>query len=109
MPIYEYQCNQCGHALEKLQKLSEPNLVDCPACDEPALQKMVSAPRFRLKGTGWYETDFKNKDKPQAESASTSSQAAQKPATPSSSPTPDKDSNAKQSASTGKKTTETAS
>jgi len=62
MPIYEYRCAACGHELEKLQKISDPPLVDCPACGKPALQKLVSAAGFRLKGGGWYETDFK-KDK----------------------------------------------
>lgn len=59
MPIYEYRCTGCGHLLDALQKLSEAPLLRCPACDEDALQRMVSAPRFRLKGGGWYETDFK--------------------------------------------------
>lgn len=59
MPIYEYRCAECRHELEKLQKISDPPLVDCPACGKPALQKLVSAAGFRLKGSGWYETDFK--------------------------------------------------
>ncbi len=62
MPIYEYRCAECGHQLEKLQKISDAALLDCPACGKPALQKLVSAAGFRLKGGGWYETDFK-KDK----------------------------------------------
>ncbi len=61
MPIYEYRCAACGHELEKLQKLSDEPLKVCPACGEPALEKKVSAAGFRLKGGGWYETDFKNK------------------------------------------------
>ncbi|WP_395377272.1 FmdB family zinc ribbon protein [Marinicella sp. W31] len=61
MPIYEYQCLACGHELEKLQKISDTPLVDCPDCQEPELKKKISAAGFRLKGTGWYETDFKNK------------------------------------------------
>ena len=60
MPIYEYQCSACGHQLERLQKISDPPLTDCPACGKPALQKLVSAAGFRLKGGGWYETDFKS-------------------------------------------------
>ena len=60
MPIYEYQCGACGHRLEKLQKVAAPQLRDCPACDKPALSKLVSAAAFRLKGSGWYETDFKH-------------------------------------------------
>jgi putative FmdB family regulatory protein len=66
MPIYEYQCASCGHELEALQRLSDPLLSDCPECGESALKKKVSAAGFRLKGTGWYATDFKNKDEPKA-------------------------------------------
>ncbi|MCP4333547.1 MAG: zinc ribbon domain-containing protein [Gammaproteobacteria bacterium] len=62
MPIYEYVCEQCGHALEALQKISETPLRDCPACDKDALKKKISAPGFRLSGSGWYETDFKSKN-----------------------------------------------
>lgn len=62
MPIYEYACSTCDHRLDALQKMSDEPLVDCPSCGEPGLQRMLSAPRFRLKGQGWYETDFK-KDK----------------------------------------------
>jgi putative FmdB family regulatory protein len=61
MPIYEYQCTECGHELEKLQKISDPALTECPACGRATLQKRVSAAGFRLKGSGWYETDFKAK------------------------------------------------
>ena len=60
MPIYEYQCRVCGHRLEKLQKISDQPLTDCPACGEPGLRKLVSPVAFRLKGGGWYETDFKD-------------------------------------------------
>jgi putative FmdB family regulatory protein len=60
MPIYEYRCAECGHEMEKLQKISDTPLVECPACGKPALQKLVSAAGFRLKGGGWYETDFKS-------------------------------------------------
>ena len=59
MPIYEYGCKSCGHTLDALQKMSDDPLVDCPACGAPALKRLISAPRFRLKGEGWYETDFK--------------------------------------------------
>lgn len=59
MPIYEYRCQSCGHELEKLQKLSDPPLADCPDCRKPELKKQISAAGFRLKGSGWYETDFK--------------------------------------------------
>jgi putative FmdB family regulatory protein len=59
MPIYEYACKKCDHSLDALQKIADAPLVDCPACGEPALKRLLSAPRFRLKGKGWYETDFK--------------------------------------------------
>ena len=60
MPIYEYQCAACGHLHEALQKISDAALTDCPACGKAALRKKVSAVAFRLKGSGWYETDFKS-------------------------------------------------
>jgi putative FmdB family regulatory protein len=63
MPIYEYQCAACGHIFDSLQKVSEAPLTKCPDCGEEALKKLVSAPAFRLKGSGWYETDFKTGDK----------------------------------------------
>lgn len=59
MPIYGYACTNCDHTLDALQKIAEGPLVDCPSCGEPALKRQLSAPRFRLKGQGWYETDFK--------------------------------------------------
>jgi len=63
MPIYEYKCTECDHTLEKLQKLSDDPLKDCPACSKPGLEKLISAAGFRLKGGGWYETDFKSGSK----------------------------------------------
>lgn len=59
MPIYEYQCSKCDHRLEALQKISDAPLTECPRCHEQSLQKLISAASFRLKGGGWYETDFK--------------------------------------------------
>jgi len=59
MPIYEYRCESCGHEKEAIQKISDEPLTDCPACNKPSLKKKVSAPGFRLSGSGWYETDFK--------------------------------------------------
>jgi len=59
MPFYEYQCAACGHHHEELQKVSDRPLRKCPRCGRPALKRLVSAPVFRLKGGGWYETDFK--------------------------------------------------
>lgn len=63
MPIYEYQCQSCHKQLEVLQKISDAPLLECPQCGEPALKKKVSAAAFRLKGGGWYETDFKTGNK----------------------------------------------
>ena len=62
MPIYEYACESCGHQFDALQKMSDDPLRECPDCGEKSLKKLLSAPNFRLKGGGWYETDFK-KDK----------------------------------------------
>jgi len=59
MPIYGYACKNCSHTLDALQKMNDDVLVDCPECGEPSLKRQLSAPRFRLKGKGWYETDFK--------------------------------------------------
>jgi putative FmdB family regulatory protein len=78
MPIYEYLCVGCGHQLDALQKLSDSPLVDCPACAAPQLKRQMSAPSFRLKGAGWYETDFKN-DK-RRNLAESDSKAEDKPA-----------------------------
>ncbi|WP_348675215.1 zinc ribbon domain-containing protein [uncultured Abyssibacter sp.] len=63
MPIYEYVCRECGHELEALQRLSDVPLTECPSCHAATLQKKVSAAGFRLKGGGWYETDFKSSGK----------------------------------------------
>ncbi len=78
MPIYGYLCGDCGHELEALQKISEAPLRDCPSCNQPALSKQVTAPGFRLSGSGWYETDFKTGDKKNlaGDSASKSSAAS---------------------------------
>ena len=62
MPIYEYRCGACGHHLEALQKMTDGPLRKCPECGKSQLKRLVSASRFRLKGSGWYETDFKNKN-----------------------------------------------
>ena len=63
MPIYAFACDACGHAFDRLQKLSDADPSDCPACGKPELKKLISAVGFRLKGSGWYETDFKGGDK----------------------------------------------
>ncbi|MEL0068144.1 MAG: zinc ribbon domain-containing protein [Gammaproteobacteria bacterium] len=76
MPIYEYKCKACEHKFDKLQKISDEPLEICPDCGKPQLVKLVSAAGFRLKGTGWYETDFKgssNKNKDTTKSSSSNS------------------------------------
>jgi putative FmdB family regulatory protein len=62
MPIYAYKCSDCGHEEEVLQKISDAPLTDCPACGRPSMAKQVTAAGFQLKGSGWYATDFRNKD-----------------------------------------------
>jgi putative FmdB family regulatory protein len=77
MPFYEYQCKNCGHELEAMQKVSDTPLKKCPHCGKSQLQRLMSAPVFRLKGGGWYETDFKGDqdkkrnlaDRPEAETS----------------------------------------
>ncbi len=61
MPIYEYRCEACGFQKEFLQRISDAPMRDCPACNKPALAKMVTAAGFQLKGSGWYATDFRDK------------------------------------------------
>lgn len=80
MPIYEYACQQCGHHLEAFQKISEPALETCPACGASKLQRLVSAPAFQLKGSGWYATDYKDKPKSKDESTKATENKADKPA-----------------------------
>ena len=60
MPIYEYECSNCKFYVEALQKISDPPLRKCPSCKKQTMKRLVSAPVFRLKGGGWYETDFKS-------------------------------------------------
>ena len=59
MPIYDYKCSDCEHQIEVIQKMSDKPKVTCPECNKKTLKKLISAPSFRLKGGGWYETDFK--------------------------------------------------
>ena len=83
MPIYEYQCLGCAHEFETIQKFSDPELTRCPQCGKDLLKKKISAVAFRLKGGGWYETDFKSGDKRNVaggDEASKSAAADTKPA-----------------------------
>ncbi|CAH9014629.1 FmdB family zinc ribbon protein [Candidatus Nitrosacidococcus sp. I8] len=74
MPIYEYRCQACGHEIEVLQKITDTPLSQCPSCNTHQLSKLISAAGFRLKGGGWYETDFKsNKNKRNLASSSNAS------------------------------------
>lgn len=66
MPIYAYRCGQCGHEVEALQKLNDPALTDCPSCGRPSLAKKLTAAGFQLKGSGWYQTDFRSGSTPAA-------------------------------------------
>ncbi|HTY48833.1 MAG TPA: zinc ribbon domain-containing protein, partial [Steroidobacteraceae bacterium] len=60
MPFYEYECSSCKYYVEVMQKITDAPLRKCPSCGKSALIKLISAPVFRLKGGGWYETDFKS-------------------------------------------------
>ena len=99
MPIYEYQCQSCDHELEKLQRMSDPVLTDCPACSQAELKRLVSAAAFRLKGSGWYETDFKKGSKKNLHDSGDTGSEASKPGASAAKPTT-KSSDTK-SASTG--------
>ena len=79
MPIYEYRCDACSHELEAMQKMADAPLVDCPACAQPSLKKLISASAFRLKGGGWYETDFKKGDKKNLHDSGKSAKKADAP------------------------------
>ena len=63
MPIYAFACDACGHQFDRLQKLSDPDPAECPVCGKPAVRRQLTAPSFRLAGSGWYETDFKKDGK----------------------------------------------
>jgi len=70
MPLYEYECLDCKSRFEFLQKMSEPDKKECPICHQESLKKLISPAGFQLKGTGWYVTDFKNKNQKQKETKS---------------------------------------
>ena len=80
MPIYEYRCQSCGHEFETMQKMSEARLTDCPECGRSELKKLVSAAGFKLKGSGWYETDLKNSGKPANKEINKSKESKEKKA-----------------------------
>jgi putative FmdB family regulatory protein len=93
MPIYAYRCEECGFAKDVLQKISDPQLTDCPSCGKSAFKKQLTAAGFQLKGTGWYVTDFRGGNAPATGVANNNASvakadapaAAPAPATPSAS------------------------
>src|SRR6185369_13437601 len=91
MPLYEYQCDACGHRFEVIQKFSDPPVEKCPKCGG-AVHKLIASPAFQFKGTGWYVTDYAKKDSGGAKKDSSSK---------------DKDTSTKDSSSSETKTTET--
>lgn len=78
MPIYEYRCAACQHKFDTLQKFSDAPLVDCPQCGKPALRKQVTAAGFQLKGSGWYQTDFRGGATPKPSTDDTAGKDAAK-------------------------------
>ncbi|WP_448098748.1 FmdB family zinc ribbon protein [Luteibacter yeojuensis] len=89
MPIYEFQCQACGHRFERLQKIADADPSACPSCGEPRVGRLLSAPQFRLAGGGWYETDFKKDgDKKRNLAEGSSGAPAQAAPAPTPAPTP---------------------
>lgn len=70
MPIYGFTCDACGHQFDRLQKIADPDPTTCPECGQESVRRQVTAPSFRLAGSGWYETDFKGKGDKQRNLAS---------------------------------------
>lgn len=102
MPIYGYICKSCEHTLDALQKISDDPLVYCPDCGEPQLKRQLSAPRFRLKGKGWYETDFKTDNRRNLHGEKEAAKKDDKPASGSTDKTADKSGSKKKPASPSK-------
>jgi len=91
MPIYEFECAQCGHRFDRLQKMSDPDPETCPSCAAPRVRRRVSAPSFRLAGSGWYETDFKkdgDKKRNLVDGAGSGDAAGKEAASPAPAPAP---------------------
>jgi putative FmdB family regulatory protein len=107
MPFYEYQCKSCGHELEAMQKVSDAPLKKCPHCGKTQLQRLMSAPVFRLKGAGWYETDFEGDKEKQRNLADRPEEAAKDSKDANSKPKEDKATDGKDGKPAETKTTET--
>jgi putative FmdB family regulatory protein len=100
MPIYAFECTACGHAFDRLQRLSDSDPTECPACAAPQVRRQLTAPGFRLAGSGWYETDFKQDGKrnlagdagtkPESKPAAVPSTPAPAASSPASTPKPAK-------------------
>jgi len=84
MPIYEFDCPSCQHRFERLQKVADADPSDCPECGKPGVRRRLTAPAFRLSGSGWYETDFKKEGDTKRNLVS--SESSEKPAAPESAP-----------------------
>ena len=95
MPIYEYQCTACGHQLEAFHKFSEEPLKDCPECHKPDLQKLISSSAFHLKGSGWYVTDIRDKDKKPASTTNDTAAVSKEGKSESAAPAPTSPTDAK--------------
>ena len=78
MPLYEYKCTACGQYCEKLEKVDAKHSTDCPYCQQPKLERQVSAAAFHLKGSGWYVTDFRDKDNKKSDNKNGSSKDSAK-------------------------------
>jgi len=76
MPIYEYACGSCGHRFDRLQGMSEPDPDACPVCKKPTVRRLISLSSFRLKGSGWYVTDYKGKNPTSSASSSAGADSA---------------------------------
>lgn len=79
MPIYEYRCEKCGHRFERWQKMSDPDPEQCPECKAGEVNRLISAVGFRLKGSGWYETDFKKDNRRNIAGDGASTEKKEKP------------------------------
>lgn len=80
MPIYEFECTSCATVFDRLQKLSDPDPLDCPECGKRSVKRRLTAPAFRLAGSGWYETDFKKDGEKKHNLAGTTAGEGSKPA-----------------------------